>query len=59
MDDSSKKYNSIKKCDIHKNSNKIPHYSNLNNFKSNKYFTINIDKNSMKRALTKYRQNNI
>ena len=49
----------MKKCDLHKNSNKIPHYSNLNNFKSNKYFTINIDKNSMKRALTKYRQNNI
>ena len=59
MDDSQKKYNSIKKCDRIQNNNKIPHYSNLNNFKSNKYFTINIDKNSMKRALTKYRQNNI
>ena len=60
MDDIPKKFNSIKKYERHKNKNKdkIPHNSKLNNLKSNKYFTINTDENSMKRALTKYREKN-
>ena len=35
----------------------IPHNSKLNNFKSNKYFNIEYnDRDSMKEALTKYRE---
>ena len=34
----------------------IPHNSKLNNFKSNKYFSQENDYNSMKEALTKYRE---
>ena len=60
MDNSQKIINKIKRCDKHKskNKNKIPHNTKLNNLKSNKYFTINVDENSMKKALTKYREKN-
>ena len=37
--------------------NLIPHNSKLNNYKSNKYFTIEENTNLMKEALTKYREN--
>ena len=37
--------------------NLIPHNSKLNNYKSNKYFTIEDNSNLMKEALTKYREN--
>ena len=58
MENKSKnKYNKIKKCENIKKK-QIPHNSNLNNLKSNKYFTINDDDNSMKKALTKYREKN-
>ena len=36
--------------------NLIPHNSRLNNYKSNKYFTIEDNTNLMKEALTKYRE---
>ena len=36
--------------------NLIPHNSKLNNYKSNKYFTIEENTNLMKEALTKYRE---
>jgi len=36
--------------------NLIPHNSRLNNYKSNKYFTIEENTNLMKEALTKYRE---
>ena len=54
----SKKFNIIKKCEYQKVKKQIPHNSNLNNLKSNKYFTINNDYNSMKNALIKYREKN-
>ena len=57
MDESSIKYNTIKKCDKKNNKMLFPQNRNLNNLKSNKYFTINNDKCSMKKALTKYREN--
>ena len=58
MENKSKnKYNKIKKCEKVKKK-QIPHNSILNNLKSNKYFTINNDDNSMKKALTKYREKN-
>ena len=56
MENNSKNYNKIKKCDNKKTKKQIPHNSNLNNLKSNKYFTINNDDNSMKKALIKYRE---
>ena len=39
-----------------KTRNLIPHNSRLNNYKSNKYFTIEENRNLMKEALTKYRE---
>ena len=39
--------------------NLIPHNSRLNNYKSNKYFTIEDNNNLMKEALTKYRESQI
>ena len=36
--------------------NLIPHNSRLNNYKSNRYFTIDDNTNLMKEALTKYRE---
>ena len=39
-----------------KTRNLIPHNSRLNNYKSNKYFTIEENTNLMKEALTKYRE---
>ena len=37
-----------------KTRNLIPHNSRLNNYKSNRYFTIEDNTNLMKEALTKY-----
>jgi Dullard-like phosphatase family protein len=59
MDDKKGKYNKIKRCDKNKSKKLIPHNSNFNNLKSNKYFTNNTEENSMKKALTKYREKNI
>ena len=39
-----------------KTRNLIPHNSRLNNYKSNRYFTIEDNTNLMKEALTKYRE---
>ena len=39
-----------------KTRNLIPHNTRLNNYKSNKYFTIEENTNLMKEALTKYRE---
>ena len=55
MDDN--KENNIinsKECNI--SNIKIPHNTKLNNFKSNKYFSLGNNCNSMKEALTKYRE---
>ena len=54
----SKNYNKIQRCDRRKINNQIPHNSKLNNLKSNKYFTVDNNENSMKKALTKYREKN-
>ena len=60
MDDKSKRYNKIKRCDKNNSKNKklIPHNTNLNNLKTNKYFTYDDNNNCMKKALTKYREKN-
>ena len=59
MDDKPQKYNKIKRCDKHNNKKLFPHNTNLNNLKTNKYFTYDDDNNSMKKALTKYREKNL
>ena len=58
MDDESKKYNKIKKCDKKGPKILFPHETIINKKKFSDYFTINNDDNSMKKALTKYRENN-
>jgi len=60
MDDKSKRYNTIKRCDKINSKNKklIPHNTNLNNLKTNKYFTYDDNNNCMKKALTQYREKN-
>ena len=62
MDNKQNKFNKIKKCELkYPNQSKqlFPHnFNNLNNIKSSKYFTISNSENQIKKALTKYRENN-
>ena len=62
MDNKQNKFNKIKKCELkYPNQSKqlFPHnFNNLNNLKSSKYFTISNSENQIKKALTKYRENN-
>ena len=62
MDNKQNKFNKIKKCELkYPNQPKqlFPHnFNNLNNLKSSKYFTISNSENQIKKALTKYRENN-
>ena len=62
MDNKQNKFNKIKKCEIkypHQSKQLFPHnFHNLNNLKSSKYFTISNSENQIKKALTKYRENN-
>ena len=58
MDDETKKYNKIKKCDRKGPKILFPHETVSNKIRYKKYFTINNDDNPMKKALTKYRESN-
>ena len=62
MENKQNKFNKIKKCELkYPNQSKqlFPHnFNNLNNLKSSKYFTISNSENQIKKALTKYRENN-
>ena len=58
MDDNTEKYNKIKECDRKGPKILFPHETVSNKIRYKKYFTIDNDDNPMKKALTKYRENN-
>ena len=59
MDNKQNKFNKINKCEIKFSKQLFPHnFNNLNNLKTAKYFTISNSESQIKKALTKYRENN-